>query len=141
MGRPERVVTPRAYAPAHLDHVDQLVVRIVEEAVTPAQALAVLRSRGYNPDPEALNDAVCLWHDLHDLLDGSKDPSSVFDAPPRAGVNMLDAAISKVAGDYAWRIGTLARRASTTGTRDRYAQCDDTCTTDCGACKGQGRPS
>jgi hypothetical protein len=24
---------------------------------------------------------------------------------------------------------------------DRYAQCDDTCTTDCGACKGAGRPS
>lgn len=24
--------------------------------------------------------------------------------------------------------------------RDRYANCDETCTTDCGACKGQGRP-
>lgn len=24
--------------------------------------------------------------------------------------------------------------------RDRYAQCDDTCTSDCGACKGAGRP-
>ena len=23
---------------------------------------------------------------------------------------------------------------------DRYVQCDDTCTVDCGACKGQGRP-
>jgi len=27
-----------------------------------------------------------------------------------------------------------------TAPRDRYAQCDETCTTDCGACKGQGRP-
>jgi hypothetical protein len=26
-------------------------------------------------------------------------------------------------------------------TYDRYAQCDATCTTDCGACKGQGRPA
>jgi acyl transferase domain-containing protein len=26
-------------------------------------------------------------------------------------------------------------------TRDRYAQCDDTCTVDCGACKGRGRPA
>jgi hypothetical protein len=26
------------------------------------------------------------------------------------------------------------------GGRDRYAQCDDTCTVDCGACKGNGRP-
>jgi len=25
--------------------------------------------------------------------------------------------------------------------RDRYAQCDETCTTDCGACKGRGRPA
>jgi hypothetical protein len=25
--------------------------------------------------------------------------------------------------------------------RDRYAQCDDTCTVDCGACKGAGRPT
>jgi hypothetical protein len=25
--------------------------------------------------------------------------------------------------------------------RDRYAQCDDTCTVDCGACKGTGRPA
>jgi hypothetical protein len=25
--------------------------------------------------------------------------------------------------------------------RDRYAQCDGTCTVDCGACKGAGRPS
>jgi hypothetical protein len=24
--------------------------------------------------------------------------------------------------------------------RDRYAQCDDTCTVDCGACKGAGHP-
>jgi hypothetical protein len=24
---------------------------------------------------------------------------------------------------------------------DRYAQCDDTCTVDCGACKGDGRPA
>jgi hypothetical protein len=24
--------------------------------------------------------------------------------------------------------------------RDRYAQCDSTCTVDCGACKGKGRP-
>ena len=26
-------------------------------------------------------------------------------------------------------------------TRDRYAQCDGTCTADCGACKGAGRPA
>lgn len=26
-------------------------------------------------------------------------------------------------------------------TRDRYAQCDDTCTVDCGPCKGAGRPA
>lgn len=29
----------------------------------------------------------------------------------------------------------------TAGSGYRYAQCDDTCTTDCGACKGAGRPA
>lgn len=35
----------------------------------------------------------------------------------------------------------IARGEVVTAPRDRYAQCDETCTTDCGACKGQGRPA
>lgn len=92
-----------------LDDVEALVERVVEGDDTEGQVLAILRARGLNPDREVLADAVTLLWTRNGLIAGSIDPYSYFEAPPRAGVDMWQAAVNDVEAKFAWQLNILAR--------------------------------
>lgn len=92
-----------------LDDIERLVEDVVTGDASEAETLAILRARGLNPDAQVLTDAVTLLWTRNGLIAGSIDPYSYFEAPPRAGVDMWQAAVNDVEAKFAWQLNILAR--------------------------------
>lgn len=98
--------------PAALTYVDELVTEVAVEDLTPAQALGILRARGYTASAAALDEAVECIHRRDNFAFHCGDPYAFLgvDGPGRVGGDVWDLAVERAEQELAECLRVLAVR-------------------------------
>lgn len=102
--------------PPPLCPVEAIVSNVADGTISHAQGLAQLRSRGYTPWAQVLEDAVHLLTTRDRLIDGQADPHDVLGLEPRLYAGDIRAhAIDKYDADLIWALQQLAKKPAAAG--------------------------
>jgi hypothetical protein len=93
-----------------LSVVDEILTDVAVGDLSPAHALAELRSRGFTPNREALEDGVRALMHRDDFLAQLGDPYDFLGVGPRPGLDVWATAVAKAEQDYCYAVNQLSKK-------------------------------